>query len=171
MSLDRAIQDLVDLRQRADRLRTELMSIEERAHKIATYIEMASFYDGEEETRPVQVADAPTSIRSHGVADQLVAAVVAHLHEVSRRVRTVDLLEVLKAKGLQIPGANPANNLSSILSRTGELSSDRARGWGLKEWETDAQRLAQTEADEAISPPNASPQPSEQSPPASPVAW
>lgn len=152
MSMDRAKQDLLELERRRVHLQSELMDVVRRVDKIKAYLEMASYY--ESNAIPAAVETRP-STRSRGVGEAALNAVIAHLTETGHRVRTVDLLDVLKSKGIAIAGDNAANNLSSILSRADELTSDRARGWGLKKWEPEPDFEPTDHQTEAISAPNA----------------
>lgn len=54
------------------------------------------------------------------------------LSEVKKPLKTRDLFNALTAKGVQIPGKDPQNNLSAHLSRSTEFASGRD-GWWFRE--------------------------------------
>lgn len=140
--IDRAKADMMRLEQEEARLVARLSEIRAQKQKIANFIEMAGAYGigGGQLIASVSAASIPprsSSIpRSSGGAGAVITeAVRQHLREVRRRVSTVDLLDVLGAKGIQVGGDKPRNNLSGILSRAEGLTNDRVRGWGLSEWD------------------------------------
>lgn len=116
-----------------EKLENEIARIHERILKLRNYIEMAPLYD----------CDAPSGDtgRSHrpGSSGAAVQASMDLILEKGQRIHTRALLDALLAKGIQIGGANPAQNLSGLLSRANELNNNRALGWGLAKWGDAAQ--------------------------------
>ena len=55
------------------------------------------------------------------------------VQERGRPIPTKELVDLMKARGLDVGGNNPVTTLSSYLSRAPELSADRSRGWSLTE--------------------------------------
>lgn len=118
--VERAKADLV-------RMQAELTKLQQRIEKVRAYIEMVAVYEN------LDGGDAPRASRGGG-SHAISRAAVDLLNELKHRVHTKPLMRALIEQGVHIGGSNPAANLSAILSRTSELNSNRALGWGLATW-------------------------------------
>lgn len=63
---------------------------------------------------------------------KIVAAVVDLLQEHGQPMKLSALLQSLRARGVEIPGKNPLNNLGAMLSYSQELVTTPGVGWWLK---------------------------------------
>lgn len=118
--IERAKADLM-------RMQTELTKLQQRIEKVRAYIEMAAVYesaDGGDAARPSR----------GGSSNAVSRAAVDLIRQHKQRMHTRPLMEALMEQGVHIGGKDPAANLSAVLSRTEELNSNRASGWGLVEW-------------------------------------
>lgn len=64
-------------------------------------------------------------------------------------IHTAELLELIKQRGVELPGENPEQYLSSILSRKKDeygLQVDRRMGWSLKAQNEESPSATNTEA-------------------------
>lgn len=61
---------------------------------------------------------------------QIAEAVARYLSD-GGSLRTPAIVDKLKSEGVSIPGSNPAQNVSQILSRDGRFKSNRKEGWSL----------------------------------------
>lgn len=118
--VERAKADLI-------RMQAELAKLQQRIEKVRAYIEMAAVYENDE------YGDASRASRS-GSSSAVSRAAVDFIRQHKQRMHTRPLMEALMEQGVHIGGSNPAANLSAVLSRTDELNSNRALGWGLVEW-------------------------------------
>jgi len=89
------------------------------------YIEITRAYEAD------NAEDAPIG-KSAGAA--LAQACVETIRERWARQKTVALVEELTRRGHHIGGGNKVTNLSGALSRSDDLTSSRAKGWGLADW-------------------------------------
>lgn len=130
MPMSKAEADLARANADVRRLEAQLEEARERAVKIAHYIEMARVYEAGE-------SPIPQSKRgSGGRAAAAAQMAVEILREKKRPLHTRDLLDEMNQRGLVFDSLNPVTNLSSALSRSGELIADRSTGWRLVEWKT-----------------------------------
>lgn len=118
--VERAKADLV-------RMQAELSKLQQRIEKVRAYIEMAAVYENSDNSEATR---ASRGGNSHTIS----RAAVEFIGQAKQRMHTKPLMEALIEQGIQIGGSNPAANLSAILSRTSELNSNRALGWGLVTW-------------------------------------
>lgn len=119
--IERAKADLI-------RMQLELAKLQQRIEKVRAYIEMAAVYEN---------ADGSDTVRASrgGSSNAVSRAAVDFIRQHKQRMHTRPLMEALIEQGIHIGGKDPAANLSAVLSRTEELNSNRASGWGLVEWE------------------------------------
>jgi hypothetical protein len=139
----RAEQDLANLRKEIGDLEERLAVAKEKAGKITVFLEMAQVYRANgESTAPHRGAASPAGdvadeepLRFRdGLAKSAAREAIAVLRERGEPVQAKELLDVLRTRGIEIPGQNPVSNLSGYLSRSPELVADRAVGWSLKVW-------------------------------------
>ena len=67
-------------------------------------------------------------------------------------MRTGDIYRELLAKGVKVPGTNPANNLSAMLSASPVFLSHGRRGWTLTAYENPSDAEPEEEASEGAEP-------------------
>lgn len=137
MSVAKAVNDLEALRAEIAEAETRLAELQQRAIKIAHYIEMASEYTpsagtshkiSESERRSRQPGDPPKNVRES----------ISILRNYGHPMKTKDLIDELAKRGIPTGGQNPVTNLSSALSRFKNLlAADRSEGWSLREWFSD----------------------------------
>ena len=123
--VDRAKADLAKMRADLGRLQVQMEMLSDRMRKVESYIEMASFYETDEDA-----AEAARS-RGGGISAIAVRLAVDMLKERGAPMHTREIIKELEAKGVVIGGSNPIANLSGFLSRSEELVNNRAIGWGL----------------------------------------
>lgn len=119
--VERAKADLI-------KMQAELTRLQQRIDKVRAYIEMAAIYENAEN------GDATRTSRG-GNSNAVARAAIEFIRQQNQRMHTRPLMEALMEQGVHIGGSNPAANLSAVLSRSDELNSNRALGWGLAEWE------------------------------------
>lgn len=118
--VERAKADLI-------KMQSDLAKLQQRIEKVRAYIEMAAVYESAEN------GDAVRTSRG-GSSNAVAQAAIEFIRQRRERMHTRPLMEALMEQGVHIGGNNPAANLSAVLSRTDELNSNRASGWGLVEW-------------------------------------
>jgi len=109
------------------KMQAELTRLQQRIEKVRAYIEMAAVYESSENS------DATRAARG-GSSNAVVRAAIELIRQQKQRIHTRQLMEALMEQGVHIGGSNPVANLSAVLSRSNELNSNRALGWGLAEW-------------------------------------
>ena len=130
MSIPRARDALAQIESEVCRLRQKLTEAEGKAIKLRHYIEIASEYESSEAV-PL-VGNGRARMTSH---EAVIEEAEAELRTLGRRMPTRRLAELLQARGVQLPGRDQIQTLSSYLSRSKEkFTSDRREGWGLVEW-------------------------------------
>lgn len=134
--VERAKADLI-------RMQTELAKLQQRIEKVRAYIEMTAIYENAEN------GDAVRASRG-GTSNAVSRAAVEFIRQHKQRMHTRPLMEALTEQGVHIGGTNPAANLSAVLSRTDELNSSRALGWGLVEWGDGPDEQQKTPLDEEV---------------------
>lgn len=131
MAIEQARTDLARLQAEIKRLETQLVSARERAEKVAHYIEMAELYSS-------GTGVVASVTRTRGGKSAAAAEIVAEiLSQRGHPIKTRELLEELRARGVTFDTPNPVTNLSSALSRSPLLIGSRAEGWSLREWKDD----------------------------------
>ena len=153
MLIKQAQEDLQRLQQEASRLRSALRDVEERAVKIANFLEMAPVYGGG--SSPVQTPAGNRPVRlptpERHTPDELrlpknVREVRKILTERGSPTPTKVLVLELERRGIQTGGKTPVTNLSSALSRfKGIFQADRSEGWSLVEWSKPAEAMSQAD--------------------------
>ena len=126
MSIERAEADLERARSDATRLQAQLATLNRKIDKLENYIEMARVYLADDNDEPGK------NRRDNGPPQ--VQAVIEILREAKQRLLTRSLVEELERRGHYVGGSNKITNLSSALSRSPALESNRSEGWALKEW-------------------------------------
>jgi hypothetical protein len=145
MSTERAQRDLAALQQEIRRLELTLSEKRDRALKLEHYIEVSGEY-AEGPSGPSATSNADDTTHPNGqakpkapkggIGGRAVQECVTILRDKRQYMMTRKLHDLLQERGIHLGGDNPVGTLSSYLSRTPELVSDRtAGGWGLKEWE------------------------------------
>lgn len=77
----------------------------------------------------------PAPARPTSRAPEIVAAAVAYLREINRRMNSTQMAPELIKRGVPLSGKNPASTLSAYLSAAKDLIDNRRdEGYGLKEW-------------------------------------
>jgi len=140
-AIARAERDLAEVRREIGDLEQQLAAAKERAGKIAVFLEMAQIYGanggGASNPSPSSAIEpklTPSIDSKGGLAKAAAREVITVLRERGQPVHTKELLDILRARGIEIAGRNPVTNLSGYLSRSPELTADRAAGWSLAEW-------------------------------------
>ena len=156
MSIKQAQEDLQRLQQEAARLRSELRDVEERAVKIANFLEMAAVYGGGPSpvlapvgNRPARPPAPERFTPDEPRLPKNVREVRKILTERRSPMPTKVLVLELEKRGIPTGGKIPVTNLSSALSRfKGIFQADRSEGWSLVEWSKPAEAVSQVEHDQ-----------------------
>jgi hypothetical protein len=142
MAISKAESDLARAQADVRRLEAQLLEARERATKIAHYIEIAKIYEA-------GVSPSPETRRGGGGRSAEAARLTADiLRERGEPMHTRQILAELARRGFVIDSLNPVTNLSSALSRSDELKSDRSMGWSLAEWQTEEKPIAEITLDD-----------------------
>lgn len=153
MLIKQAQEDLQRLQQEAARLRSSLRDVEERAVKIANFLEMASVYGGglapvhtPASNRPVRLPTPERHTSDEPHLPKNVREVRKVLMERGSPTPTKVLVLELEKRGIQTGGKTPVTNLSSALSRFKSIfQADRSEGWSLVEWNKPAAAVFQAD--------------------------
>jgi hypothetical protein len=144
MSIQRAVRELLALRQEIERLDARIGEARDRAVKLDHYIEMAREFDdgaaGEAASESgTHRAESMNGSRQRtpqgGMSGRAVQECISILRESGKPIHTKTLFEMIQQRGVRLGGANPAQALSGYLSRTPGLVANRSIGWSLEEWQ------------------------------------
>jgi hypothetical protein len=134
MSIARAEAELTILKGEFERTRVRFVELQQRITKIQNYIDVSREFESTEvaptrETLP----DKRTRIPQGGIGAQAIRLAIEMVRERGQPIPTRELVDMMKARGLDVGGNNQVTTLSSYLSRAPELSANRSRGWSLTE--------------------------------------
>lgn len=129
--LDKKINDIAQ--SELTLIRKEIARLNERSSEIQRSLEVfQSILKNSAVCHIAATTEASTHVTlGEPSKEEALKACVSHvgLHGPSK---TKTLLAVLRTAGIEIGGVNPANALSSVLSRSGRFTADRKLGWNLK---------------------------------------
>ena len=57
-----------------------------------------------------------------------------HLRELKRRATSGELVPVIRARGVVLPGDNPRAIVASVLAAASEFDNIKGEGYGLRDW-------------------------------------
>ena len=148
--IDRIAADIARLEKERDQLDVRRVEIDEELKPLEITMKVLKSYAGEGDApvlgnrRRFNFEELQEAEREEQTVRIVSGAVMTAVERILRFVgpmRTSELLEQLKKNGIVIPGKDPEQNLSSLLSRKKDefgLVVDRRIGWSVKD---DAQRV------------------------------
>jgi hypothetical protein len=77
---------------------------------------------------------APSTRRAGSLTTQVITATADYLREQQRRAQSLEILQALRARGIEVTGRNPKAVAASILSNSDLFNNVRGEGYGLAEW-------------------------------------
>jgi hypothetical protein len=135
MSIARAEAELTILKGEFERARVRYVELQQRITKIQNYIDVAREFESTGVDSPREnPSERRSRIPQGGIGAQAIRLAVEMVQERGKPIPTKELVDLMKARGLDVGGNNPITTLSSYLSRAPELSADRSRGWSLTGW-------------------------------------
>jgi hypothetical protein len=133
MSIARAEAELTILKSEFERVRIRFGELQQRIIKVQNYIDVSREFESVAADSPGETApEKRTRIPQGGIGAQAIRLAVEMIQERGQPIRTKELVDLMRARGLDVGGNNTVTTLSSYLSRAPELSASRARGWSLK---------------------------------------
>jgi hypothetical protein len=74
------------------------------------------------------------SRRPNTLSNRVCDVAVDHLREQRHRTKAPEILQVLRAHGIEMPGTSPVQYVAAILSKSELFDNVRGEGYGLVEW-------------------------------------
>jgi hypothetical protein len=134
MSIARAEAELTILKGEFERTRLRYVELQQRITKVQNYIDVArEFESATIDSSRENLPEKRTRIPQGGIGAKAIRLAVEMIRERSQPIPTRELVDMMRARGLDVGGGNPVTTLSSYLSRAPELSANRSRGWSLTE--------------------------------------